>query len=84
MFNISSLLKKLSTQVASSENEIKKMSGIVSKYTKLNILPEWLVVRNNMLYIDTSPSYKNKVFMYKESILKEINETSSIKIKDVR
>jgi hypothetical protein len=41
-------------------------------------------IKNNILYVETNPAIKNKIAIYKQSILEEVNKISSEKIVDVR
>jgi len=61
------------------------VSKILKKKLKISINKKQISIRNNVLYIETEPVYKNEVFLKKEKLLEAINEISKKKIiKDIR
>ena len=84
MFNISSFLEKFSKNLKSSELYKKQILEIVEKQTQINLRPEEIEIKNFVVYIKSSPAVKNKIFIYKNKILEDINMTIPIKIVDMR
>ena len=84
MFNISSFLDKFSKNLKSSELYKKQILEIVEKQTQINIPPEEMEIKDYIVYVKSSPAVKNKIFIYKNKILEDINMTIPIKIVDMR
>ena len=82
MLNISKYLEKFRKNLASGEDLNNNIILIINKYTGISINPNDFDMKNNIIYIKTTPSYKNKIFIFKEDILKELNQLS--KIIDIR
>ncbi|MEQ1561409.1 MAG: hypothetical protein ABL899_01645, partial [Nitrospira sp.] len=77
-------LEKFSKDVHNTELQKTKIIEIIEKQTQLYILPKNLEIKDYFLYIKESPAVKNKVFIYKEKILKEIEVLLPIKIVDIK
>ncbi len=84
MLNISKYLEKFKKDINKGEFLNESIVNTIKKYTEINIPKEDVDIRSNIIYIKISPSYKSKIFIYKESILSEINKISSIKYIDIR
>lgn len=84
MFNISSFLNKFQKNVADAEDLKMQIINIIKNKTEINTSLENLEIKNNIIYIQASPAVKNKLFMFKEGILEDIQTISSIKIIDIR
>ncbi len=84
MFNISSFLEKFSKNLKSTEVFNKQILEIIEKQTQIKISPEDLEIKNYIINIKSSPAVKNKLFIYKETILKEISTSLPIKIVDIK
>ena len=82
MLNISKYLEKFRKNLASGQDLNNNIILIINKYTGISINPNDFDMKNNIIYIKTTPSYKNKIFIFKEDILKELNQLS--KIIDIR
>ena len=82
MLNISKYLEKFRKNLASGEDLNNNIILIINKHTGISINPNDFDIKNNIIYIKTTPSYKNKIFIFKEDILKELNQLS--KIIDIR
>ena len=75
MFNISNYLKKFSVNIDSEESNRLKMLDIIKKHTQIGLGLESLEVKNYIIHIKSSPAVLNKIFIYKNKILEDINET---------
>ena len=84
MFNISSFLEKFSKSIKSSELEKEKILEVIEKVTQIKINPKEVEIKDFVVHIKSSPAVKNKVFINKEKILKELSLSSQTKIVDVR
>ncbi|HEY4508708.1 MAG TPA: hypothetical protein VJC13_00270 [Candidatus Paceibacterota bacterium] len=84
MFNISSFLDKFSKNVADTEFHKKQVIEIIEKNTQLNISPKDIEIKDCVVYIKSSPAVKNKIFIFKNKILENIINSTSIKIVDIK
>ena len=84
MFNIASFLEKFSKNIKNTETFKKQITEIVFNQTQINILPENIEIKNNIIYTKSSSAIANKIFINKTKILKEINLSPPIKIIDIR
>ncbi len=81
MFNISTYLDKILKKIDSGEHTIHNVAGVIEKYTHITIPHGEIQIRNNIAYISSSVHVKNKIFLYKEKIIQELEPYS---ISDVR
>ncbi len=84
MLNISKYLEKFVKKLQSESFSNNQILEIINNITSVSLKLEELELKNNIIYIKSSPAVKNKLFIYKEDILKEINLFSKIKIIDIR
>ena len=82
MFNISNFLEKFSKNIQSNENDKRQILEIIKKQTGIELSNQSMEIKNYILYVNTSPAIKNKIFIYKKQILGEINN-QSIKMIDI-
>ena len=84
MFNISSLLDTFRKQIQAGELSKQEMCDVVTKHTGITCKPETIEIKNYVLHIDLSPTFKQKIFMHKKEILEDLAKLSSTNIVDVR
>lgn len=84
MFNISKFLDKFSKKIDSEEIFCKKIAEIIKEKIQTNIELKDIEIKNGVIYIALSPAIKNKVYIFKEEMLKEINLLGFSKISDIR
>ncbi len=84
MFNIQRYLEKFSKNLNSAEDNKKHLVEILKKHTEIDLLTSDIEIVNYTLRLKTSPGVKNKIFMYKEKILKDIADNTEIKIVDIQ
>jgi hypothetical protein len=84
MFNISKLLEKLSKKIVSTENIYKDIAHIIHNTTHLTLQDNSFEIKNYILYINTSPVFKNKIYIKKQNILFEINKLYPKSVVDIR
>ncbi len=84
MFNISKYLENFKKNISFNDDlnifiikNIKDFTGIVLNINNIE-------VKNNILYIKSSPAVKNKIFIYKEDIIKNINSIYNKIILDIK
>lgn len=84
MLNISHFLEKFSKKIESLDSYNRQIIEIIKNETGLDISPNNLEVKNCTVYINSTPGVKNKLFIYKESIIREIGLVTSVKVIDIK
>jgi hypothetical protein len=84
MFNIEKYLQKFSKSIQSTEDDLKKVLEIILKHTEIVLKPEEVEIKNYVINIKSSNAVKNKIFIYKEKILKELGDRVITKITDIK
>ena len=84
MFNISSFLSKFSKKIQTVELGNEQILHSIEDKTGLKLSFDNIEVKSYTIYIKASPAIKNKIFIFKQGILDEINKNSQIKIIDIR
>ncbi len=84
MFNISSFLEKFNSQVGRAELNNKEICEIITLRSGIRCVPEQIEVKNYVLYVNVSPTFKQKLLMSKASILEELQHVSGMKITSIR
>jgi len=84
MFNIEKYLQKFSKNIADSEIHKKQISEIIEKNIQIKISPKDVEIKDYVAHIKSSPAVKNKIFIYKEKILKDFTKSLTIKIVDIK
>jgi hypothetical protein len=85
MFNINKYLEKFSKNISGVEIQKNQILEIINKYIKLEVLPQDIEIKNYIVYIKSSPSLKNQIFIYKNKILKDIvSSLPNLKIGDIK
>ena len=85
MFNISSFLEKFSKNIKTTEIYKKQILEIIQKQTQWDLTSESIELKDYIIYVKSSPAVKNKIFIYKNDIIKEITTSiSNIKIVDIK
>jgi len=72
-FNITSFLEKFKQLKDPRENKTI-ISRIIQETTQVFIPETEISIQKDVVYLQASPLYKNRVFLMKEDILKKINE----------
>ncbi len=83
MFNISNLLEKFQKQIKASELTKQEILNVVSRHSGVMCQSESVEIKNYILYLDISPTLKNKIFLHKKEILEDFSNISSVKIVDI-
>ncbi|MEI6843615.1 MAG: hypothetical protein WCK48_03895 [bacterium] len=84
MLNIAKYLEKFTKNVQSSEIQKNQIIEILKQQTDLDFTQDSIEIKKYILYIESSPAVKNKIFLYKKAILENIASSTSIKITDIR
>ena len=84
MFNISTFLEKFSKNIQSNENQKQQIIEIIKNQTNITLKEVDIEIKNNIIYTNSSTAIKNKIFIFKNKIIENINLSSQIKILDIR
>ena len=57
---------------------------VIKKHTGLDLKQGDFELKSNLIVLKTSPGYKNKIFIFKKDIIKDLEENSSLKNVDIR
>ena len=82
MFNIEKYLEKFSKSLRSADVDKKKIIEIVKNQTGLDFFVGDIETKNGVIFLKSSPAVKNKIFIYKQKILDDLNKI--LKITDIR
>lgn len=80
MFNISGLLESFKKQIHSEDISCKEICEVITKQTGIPCDPEKIEIKNYVLYVHMSPTYKNKIVMKKKEIIEDLAKISATKI----
>lgn len=83
MLNISKYLEKFVKKLNSENDNQERIIEIIKTKTSLSIQTGDIEIKGNIIKTKTTPAVKNKLFIYKEELLEEINLSSPIKIIDI-
>ena len=83
MLNISKYLEKFVKKLNSENDNQERIIEIIKTKTGLSIQTGDIEIKGNIIKTKTTPAVKNKLFIYKEELLEEINLSSPIKIIDI-
>ena len=83
MLNISKYLEKFAKKLNSENDNQERIIEIIKTKTGLSIQTGDIEIKGNIIKTKTTPAVKNKLFIYKEELLEEINLSSPIKIIDI-
>ena len=83
MLNISKYLEKFVKKLNSENYNQERIIEIIKTKTGLSIQTGDIEIKGNIIKTKTTPAVKNKLFIYKEELLEEINLSSPIKIIDI-
>lgn len=72
MFNISSLLKKVSSKIEEVDLNIESIVFVLKKHTNISFNKNDLEIKNEELFINTTPTKKNILFIQKNNILADL------------
>lgn len=84
MFNISSFLAKFSNKVNALELNSQDILDTVEKITQIKLNLTDIEIKNYIVYIKAGGAVKNKIFIFKNKILEDVNKSIPVKIVDIR
>ncbi len=78
MLNISKYLEKFKKNLDSGEILNNTIVDIIKKHTEIELKLTEFELKNNQIILKTPPGVKNKIFISKEEIIKDIQENSAL------
>ncbi len=74
MFEIKDLVYRFKNILLSAEFKIVSIQKVIFEVVNININKEDIKLRNNIVYLNIKPIYKNEVFLKKQKILERLSE----------
>ena len=74
MIEVKDLLVRFNNLLLSEENKKESVRRAVSEALRVEIRPEDVKIKKNIVYLNLKPIYKNEVFLKQEQILKKLRE----------
>ena len=85
MIELKDLLLNLNTKLLSEELKKETIRNVITETIKLTIKSEDIKIKNNTIYLNIKPIYKNEIFLKKDFILEKIELSLGKKSpKDIR
>ncbi len=80
MIEIKNLLLKFNNFLLSEEAKKESIRKIISEIIKTQIKTEDIKIKNNTVYLDIKPIYKNEIFLKKDKIFSELEAVLGKKV----
>lgn len=85
MIEIKDLLNRFNNILLSGEEKANIIRNIISTAIGLDIKKEDIKIKNNIIYLNIKPIYKNEILIKQEKIFKELKEAFGSKTpRDIR
>ena len=85
MIEIKDLLLSLNNKLFSEELKKETIRSVISEVIKIQIDSKDIEIKNNTVYLNIKPIYKNEIFLKKDLINKKLEENLGKKFpKDIR
>ena len=75
MIEIKELLLKFNNLIFSGEIKIEAIRKIISESVGVQIKKEEIQIKNNTIYLNIKPIYKNEILMKQDKILEKLKES---------
>jgi hypothetical protein len=75
MIEIKDLLLKFDKMLLSEEVKKESVRKIISEAIGVQIKPEDVKIKNNIIYLNIKPIYKNEIFLKQEQIFLKLKES---------
>ncbi len=75
MIEIKDLLSRFNDILFSEEIKIQAIQGVLEKIIHLKIAHTDIKIKNNNIYLNIKPIYKNEIFLHQEKIFSLLEET---------
>ncbi|MFA6533160.1 MAG: hypothetical protein WCT22_04155 [Patescibacteria group bacterium] len=80
MIEIKNLLSRFERILFSEENKKEFIRSVISETIKVKINSEDIKIKNNIIYLNIKPIYKNEVFLKQEQIFLKLKESFDKKV----
>jgi len=80
MIEIKDLLLKFNNFLLSEEVKKESIRKIISEIIKTQIKTEDIKIKNNTIYLNIKPTYKNEIFLKKDKIFSELKAVLGKKV----
>lgn len=84
MKNISNYLDNFLKKINNNDEDYQNIIDILKSKLNIQLTKDDFEVKNSVLITNFSPAVKNKIFINKEDLILEINNTNKNKIVDIR
>ncbi|MBI2631126.1 hypothetical protein HYW73_02845 [Candidatus Nomurabacteria bacterium] len=74
MIEIKDLLSRFSNILLSEEGKKESVRKIVGEVIGIDIQKEKIKIKNNVIYLNVKPIYKNEIFLKQEKIFTKLEE----------
>jgi hypothetical protein len=78
MIEIKDLLARFNNLLSSSEIKKQIIKEVLLEVVNLDIDSNKIKIKNNVVYLDIKPIYKNEIFLKKEKIFEKLQEKIGI------
>ena len=75
MIEIKDLLNRFSETLLGEESKKEIVRNAISSVIKINISSQDVKIKNNIIYLDIKPIYKNEIFMKQDQIFLVLKES---------
>jgi hypothetical protein len=79
MIEIKDLLSKFNNILLSEEGKKESIRSIISEIIKVEINSKDIKIKNNIIYLNIKPIYKNEIFLKQDQIFLKLKESLSKK-----
>lgn len=79
MIEIKDLLVRFNNLLNNEEVKVSVLKEVLFDFLKINIPKEKIIIKNNNLFLDIKPIYKNEIFLNKDKISFELEKRAGIK-----
>lgn len=85
MIEIKDLLSRFNNALLSEEGRKESVRSVISSIIKIDISSKDIEIKNNIIYLNIKPIYKNEILIKKEQIFLKLKESLGKKTpKDIR
>ena len=72
MIEVKDLLLRVNKLLFSEEIKREAISGVIFQVLKIKVFKDDIKIKNNIIYLNIKPLYKNEIFIKKNQILSEL------------
>ena len=79
MIEIKDLLSRFNNLLLSEELKINAVKNSLNKLVGIDIKPKEIEIKNNVVYLNIKPIYKNEIFIKKDKIILDLSKSLGVK-----